>query len=29
VLVLGVPDADGAVVLVAPDEPVENGVRLY
>ena len=29
VLVLGVPDADGAVVLVAPDARVENGVRLY
>jgi len=29
VLVLGVPDADGAVVLVTPDEPVANGARLY
>jgi len=29
VLVLGVPDADGAVVLVTPDETVANGVRLY
>jgi tRNA-binding protein len=29
VLVLGVPDAEGAVVLVTPDEPVANGVRLY
>ncbi len=29
VLVLGVPDADGSVVLVAPDQPVANGVRLY
>ena len=29
VLVLGVPDADGAVVLVCPDECVANGVRLY
>jgi tRNA-binding protein len=29
VLVLGVPDADGAVVLVAPDERVANGVGLY
>jgi tRNA-binding protein len=29
VLVLGVPDDDGAVVLVTPDERVENGVRLY
>lgn len=29
VLVLGVPDADGAVVLVTPDERVANGARLY
>ncbi|HKU66994.1 MAG TPA: tRNA-binding protein [Candidatus Baltobacteraceae bacterium] len=29
VLVLGVPDADGAVVLVRADEPVANGARLY
>lgn len=29
VLVLGVPDAQGAVVLVRPDEPVANGARLY
>jgi tRNA-binding protein len=29
VLVLGVPDADGAVVLTRPQLPVENGVRLY
>ena len=29
VLVLGVPDADGAVVLVCPEETVANGVRLY
>jgi tRNA-binding protein len=29
VLVLGVPDADGAVVLVCPDQPVANGARLY
>jgi tRNA-binding protein len=29
VLVLGVPDANGDVVLVRPDESVANGVRLY
>ena len=29
VLVLGVPDADGAVVLVRPDQPVADGARLY
>src|ERR1700691_4250784 len=29
VLVLGFPDASGAVVLVAPDKPVANGVRLF
>ena len=29
VLVLGFPDADGAVVLVAPDKPVPNGGRLF
>ena len=29
VLVLGFPDADGEVVLVAPDLPVPNGGRLY
>ena len=28
-LVTGVPDADGAVVLVSPDVKVENGVRLF
>jgi tRNA-binding protein len=29
VLVLGFPDADGAVVLVAPDRPVPDGGRLF
>lgn len=29
VLVLGVPDAQGAVVLVSPDRRVADGVRLY
>lgn len=29
VLVLGFPDADGEVVLVAPTLPVPNGGRLY
>jgi tRNA-binding protein len=29
VLVLGFPDAAGAVVLVAPDRPVANGGRLF
>jgi len=29
VLVLGFPDADGEVVLVAPDQPVANGGRLF
>ncbi len=29
VLVLGFPDQDGNVVLVAPDLPVPNGGRLY
>jgi tRNA-binding protein len=29
VLVLGFPDASGAVVLVAPDKPVANGGRLF
>ena len=29
VLVLGVPDPDGEVVLIAPDQPVPNGGRLF
>ena len=29
VLTLGFPDADGKVVLVAPDKPVPNGGRLF
>ena len=29
VLTLGVPDADGEVVLLAPGQPVPNGGRLY
>ena len=29
VLALGFPDADGAVVLVAPDKPVPDGGRLF
>lgn len=29
VLVLGVPDEGGDTVLLAPDSPVENGVRVY
>jgi tRNA-binding protein len=29
VLVLGFPDADSEVVLIAPDFPVPNGGRLY
>jgi len=29
ILVLGFPDDAGAVVLVAPDKPVENGGRLF
>jgi tRNA-binding protein len=29
VLTLGFPDADGKVVLVAPDLPVPNGGRLF
>lgn len=29
VLVLGVPDAEGAVVLLAPDQPVPKGARMF
>lgn len=29
VLVLGVPDEAGAVVLLRPDQPVPNGVRMF
>jgi tRNA-binding protein len=29
VLTLGFPDAGGAVVLFAPDQPVANGARLF
>ncbi|MBF0334262.1 MAG: tRNA-binding protein [Alphaproteobacteria bacterium] len=29
VLVLGLPDQDGEVVLVAPERPVPNGGRLF
>lgn len=29
VLVLGVPDVDGAVVLIAPDQPVPDGGQLF
>ncbi|MEJ6397573.1 tRNA-binding protein [Yoonia sp. 208BN28-4] len=29
VLVLGMPDADGGVVLVGPDQPVPEGGRLH
>jgi tRNA-binding protein len=29
VLVLGLPDADGAVVLIGPDQPVPDGGRLH
>lgn len=29
VLVLGVSDADGGIVLVAPDQPVEEGEKLH
>ncbi|MGE8943599.1 tRNA-binding protein [Leptospira interrogans] len=29
VLTLGFPDANGAVVLIAPDKPVPNGGRMF
>ena len=29
VLVLGLPDEDGQVVLIGPDSPVPNGGRMY
>ncbi|RJL01510.1 tRNA-binding protein [Paracoccus aestuarii] len=29
VLVLGLPDPDGEVVLIRPDQPVPNGGRLF
>ena len=29
VLVLGFPDAEGEVVLIAPDHPIPNGGRLF
>ena len=29
ILILGFPDADGAVVLIAPDQHIPNGGRLY
>ena len=29
VLTLGLPDLDGEVVLVGPDKPVPDGVKLY
>lgn len=29
VLVLGLPDADGRVVLLTPERPVPNGGRMY
>lgn len=29
VLVLGLPDADGEVVLIAPDQPVPDGGRMF
>ena len=29
ILILGFPDAEGAVVLVVPDKPIPNGGRLF
>ena len=29
VLTLGVPDADGAVILLSPDKPAPNGARMF
>ena len=29
ILVLGLPDAQGEVVLIAPDRPVPNGARMF
>ncbi|HVM81001.1 MAG TPA: tRNA-binding protein [Stellaceae bacterium] len=29
ILVLGFPDAEGAVVLIAPEKPVPNGGKLF
>ncbi|MEM6303965.1 MAG: tRNA-binding protein [Pseudomonadota bacterium] len=29
VLVLGLPDAEGAIVLLSPDQPVPNGGRMH
>lgn len=29
VLVLGVPDADGAIILLGPDQPVADGGRMH
>ena len=29
ILVLGVSDPDGEIVLLAPDQPVENGERMH
>ena len=29
ILVLGMPDAEGAVVLLCPDQPVPNGGRMF